>query len=133
MELKYFFAKETATFIDGPATRLNNLPKNPLDWIILNNRALDNFISVDISFSNAFFNFVFRLVLSDNLWGKLFLLNILICILKVRPCLYLTADFSLFNCEFDNLAFTLLYCFNHLMLALQYFCCSFVKIKDCFF
>ena len=29
MELIYFFAKGTATFINGPANLLNNDPKNP--------------------------------------------------------------------------------------------------------
>ena len=32
---KTFFAKEIATFINGPASLLNNDPTNPLDWIIL--------------------------------------------------------------------------------------------------
>ena len=29
MELRYFFAKGTATFINGPANLLNNKAKNP--------------------------------------------------------------------------------------------------------
>ena len=32
---KTFFAKWIATFINGPANLLNNNPKNPPDWIIL--------------------------------------------------------------------------------------------------
>ena len=32
---KIFFAKGTATFINGPANLLNKDPKNPPDWIIL--------------------------------------------------------------------------------------------------
>ena len=32
---KMFFAKETSTFINGPAILLNNDPKNPPDRIIL--------------------------------------------------------------------------------------------------
>ena len=32
---KIFFAKGTATFINGPANLLNNDPKNPPEWIIL--------------------------------------------------------------------------------------------------
>ena len=32
---KTFFAKGIATFINGPANLLNNDPKNPPDWIIL--------------------------------------------------------------------------------------------------
>ena len=34
-EAKIFFAKGTATFVNGPANLLNNDPKNPPDWIIL--------------------------------------------------------------------------------------------------
>ena len=32
---KIFFAKGTATFINGPANLLNNYSKNPPNWIIL--------------------------------------------------------------------------------------------------
>ena len=32
---KTFFVKGTATFINGPASLLNNDPKNPPDWTIL--------------------------------------------------------------------------------------------------
>ena len=32
---KTFFAKGIATSINGPANLLNNEPKNPPDWIIL--------------------------------------------------------------------------------------------------
>ena len=32
---KIFFAKGTPTFITGPANLLNNDPKNPPDWVIL--------------------------------------------------------------------------------------------------
>ena len=32
---KIFFAKGTAIFINGPANLLNNDPKNPPNWIIL--------------------------------------------------------------------------------------------------
>ena len=35
MELKHFFAKGIAIFINGAANLLNNDPKNPRDWIIL--------------------------------------------------------------------------------------------------
>ena len=45
---KMFLAKETATFINGPANLLNNYPKNPPDWIILEIGALEFFKSVDI-------------------------------------------------------------------------------------
>ena len=48
MELKYFFAKGIATFINGHANLLNNDPKDPPDWIILEIWALEGFMSIDI-------------------------------------------------------------------------------------
>ena len=54
-----FFANGTATFINGPAILLNNEPRNRPDGTILDICVLDNFISVGILFSNAFFNFFF--------------------------------------------------------------------------
>ena len=38
---KTFFATGIATFINGPAILLNNDPKNPPDWIILEIWALN--------------------------------------------------------------------------------------------
>ena len=70
---------------------------------------LHNFISVDILFSNAVFSLTFCLVVNNNSWGKLFPSNILIFIVKIATVWFLTGDFSLFNCESDNLTFTLLY------------------------
>ena len=64
---KIFFAKGTATFINEPATLLNNEPKNPPDWIILDIWVLDNFISVDIIFSIALLNLVVCFVVKNNL------------------------------------------------------------------
>ena len=45
---KTFFAKGIATLINGPAILLNNDPKNPPDWIILEIWALESFKSVDV-------------------------------------------------------------------------------------
>ena len=45
---KVFFAKITATFINGPANLLNYDPKNSKDWIILEIWALGSFMSVEI-------------------------------------------------------------------------------------
>ena len=45
---KTFFAKGTAIFINGPAIVLNNDPKNPPDWIILEIWDLENFISMTL-------------------------------------------------------------------------------------
>ena len=60
---KIFFAYATASFINGPANFLNNMLKNPPDWTILDIWALDNFISVDILFSNAFLNLAVLLLI----------------------------------------------------------------------
>ena len=54
MQLKHFFAKGTATFINGPDNLLNNDPKNPQDWITLEIWALESFKSVDILLLKAF-------------------------------------------------------------------------------
>ena len=62
MDLKYFSASGTAAFINGPANLLNNELKSPPDWIILDICVLDNFISVDILFSNAFLSLAFVLL-----------------------------------------------------------------------
>ena len=51
---KAFFAKGIATFINGPASLLNNDPKNPPDWIILESWALESFKSVDVLLFKAF-------------------------------------------------------------------------------
>ena len=40
---KTFSAKKIATFTNGPANLLNNDPKNPPDWIILEIWALESF------------------------------------------------------------------------------------------
>ena len=72
MELKYFFAKETATPIYATANLPNNHPENPSDWIILEFWALESFISFDILLLNAFLNFVFCLAVSNNSGGGSF-------------------------------------------------------------
>ena len=59
---KIIFAKVTATYINGPANLLDNDPKNPPDWIVLEIWALESFISVDILFLSAFLNLFFVLL-----------------------------------------------------------------------
>ena len=72
MEAKHFFAIGGATFINGPANLLNNDPKNPSDWIILEILALGKFMLVDILLLNAFLSFAFCLIVKNNLWGSSF-------------------------------------------------------------
>ena len=95
---KTFYAKGTI-FINGSANLLNNDPKNPLDWTILEIWALESFKSVDILLLKAFLTFVFCLVVNNNSRGKLFPLNIFKFILKVVPVLFLTA-FFFFSVEY---------------------------------
>ena len=45
--VKTFFAKGSATFINGPANLLNKDPKNPPDWIILTICVLESFESAE--------------------------------------------------------------------------------------
>ena len=66
MVLKYLFANATATVINGPVVLVNNAPKNPLIEIILDIFVLDNFISVDVLFSNGFLSLVFCLIVNNN-------------------------------------------------------------------
>ena len=100
-----FLANGNATFINGPANLLNNLPKNPPDYIIFFICALLNFISVAELLLRAFLNLVFCLVVNNNSCGVSFLLNFLMPHLNVVPSLDLTAFFNLFNCTFVNLQF----------------------------
>ena len=92
MELKYFFAKWTPTFINGPANLLSNEPKKSsrLNYFrYLSSRQLH--ISWHILFSNAFLNFVFCLIVNNNSPDKLFPLDILIHFdIQVTPVWFLT-------------------------------------------
>ena len=97
MELKLFFAKRIATFINEPANLLNNDPKNPPDWIILEIWALGSFKSVDILLLNTFISFVFYLVVNSNSCGRLFPSSIFKLILKIVPVLFSKAVFSFFQ------------------------------------
>ena len=69
---KIFFANGTVTFING-LILLNNEPKDPPDWLILDIWVLENFISVEILFSSAFHSLFFGIVVNNNSWGNFFL------------------------------------------------------------
>ena len=109
MELKKIFASGTGTFINGSAILINNEPKNPRDWIILDIWTLENSISAEILFLNAYLNFFFCFVVDYNSWIKLLPLKNLIFILKVISVWILAVNFNLFSYESNNLTFTLLY------------------------
>ena len=104
-----FLANGFATFINGPANLLNNLPKNPPDCNIFFICALLNFISVAELLLIALRNLVFCLVVNNNSCGVSFLLKFLIPNLNVAPSLDLTAFLNLFNYTFVNLQFISLY------------------------
>ena len=70
--VKIFFAKATATFINGLANLLNSDPNNHPDWIILEIWALESFKSVDMLLLNSFLSFVLCPVVSNNSWGRSF-------------------------------------------------------------
>ena len=72
MEPKHFFAKGRATLSNGPANLLNNDPKNPSDWTILEILALEKIMSIDILLLNAFLSFAFCLIGKNNSWGSSF-------------------------------------------------------------
>ena len=112
MELKTFFAKGTATFINGPASLLNNDPKN---LPVLEIWALESFKSVDMFLLNAFLSFVFCLIVSNISCGRSFPSRVFRFIVKVVPVLSLTAVFGFFSCASVN--FASLYC-------IQPFICS---------
>ena len=114
---KTFFAKGTATFINGAANLLNEEPKNPPDWLILEIWALESYNSFGILLLKAFLSFAFCLVVNNNSCGKSFPLNIFKFILRAVPVLFLTAVFSFFSWVSDNLTFRLYF--------IQPFICSY--------
>ena len=62
-----FFISGNPVFRNEPS----NLPRNPPDWIILDNWLFDNLISVDKLFTKALQRFGIYLLVNNNLWGKL--------------------------------------------------------------
>ena len=104
-----FLANGIATFINGLANLLNNLPENPTDCINFFICALLNFKSVAILLFIAFPNLVLCLVVNNNSCGSSSLLKFFILIRKVALSLFLTAYLNLFSCKFASLTLTLVY------------------------
>ena len=128
MELKSFLPKGTATVISGPASLLNNDPKNPPDWIILEIWALESFISVEKFLLSAFLSFVllsiiiheadhFRQTFSDS-FSELFLL-------------YFRQQFSVVSVVYLSIL-RLLYSIQPFIIIIEV-CCSFRTLHYCFF
>ena len=86
-----FLANDIASFINGPTSLLNNLPKNPPDCINFFICALLNFISVAKLLLIALRNLVFCLVVNNNSCGNSHLLKFLVPNLNDAPSLDLTA------------------------------------------
>ena len=121
---KAVYAKRIATFINGPASLLNNDAKKPPYWIILKICALESFKSADILLLNRFLSFVFRLVVSNSLCARSFKLNILnsfseLCLFYFWQLflVFLVAYLSILNS---------LYCIQPFICS-GHFCCSFCK------
>ena len=112
-----FLANGNATFINGPANLLNNLPKNPPDCINFFIWDLLNFISVAKLLLLALRNLVFCLVVNNNSCGSSSLLKFLMLNLIVAPSLDLTAFLTylivyLLTCNFFYYIQPFIYCFN---------------------
>ena len=85
-----FLTNGIATFINGPANLLNNLPKKPPDCINFFICALLNFISVAKLLLIAFLSLVFCLVVNNNSCRSSSLLKFLMLNLNIAPSLDLT-------------------------------------------
>ena len=70
-DLMNFFINGNPVFSNGP----RSLPRNPPNCIILDNSAIDSFISVDELFAKALRSFATCLLLNSHLCGKLGNLN----------------------------------------------------------
>ena len=103
------FINGNRAFSNGP----RSLPRNPPDWIILDNWAFDNLISVYELFAKALRRFATCLLVNNNLWVKLVSSSELPIIfydnLKTISVLFFIADFNLLSCEFDSFTFKLFY------------------------
>ena len=102
-----FDIKGNPVFSNGP----NNLPKNPPDCIILDNWVFDNLILTDESFEKALRILEICLSVNNSSCEKLAssLESPIILGDNTTSFSFFIADFNLFNCEFDNFTFSLLY------------------------
>ena len=102
-----FFIQGNAVFSNGPS----NLPKNPPDCIIFDNRVFDHLISVDELFGKTLQRFDTCLLVNNNLWGKSVSLSPIIFDdnLKTTSFSFFIADLNLLSCGFDSFTFKLLY------------------------
>ena len=92
---KIFFVNGTATFINGPANLLNNDPKNPSDWTILEMWALESFISIDLLLLNALNVLLSVMIHETDYFHQTFLNSVLKLFL-----FYFWQHFSVFSVEY---------------------------------
>ena len=105
-----FDIKGNPVFSNGPS----NLPRNPSVFycIILDNRVLENLISVDELLAKTSRMLETCLSVNNNWWGKSTSLSPIIFDdnLKATSVSFFIAYFNLSSCKFDNFTFKLLYC-----------------------
>ena len=91
---------------------MSDLPRNPLDCIILDNWVFGNLISADEWIAKALRRFETCLLVNNNLWEKLVSSSPIIfdVILKTTSVSFFIVDLNLLSCEFDSFTFKLLYC-----------------------
>ena len=105
-----FFINGNPVFTKGPS----NLPKNPPDCIIFDNRVFENLMSTDELLANALQILETCLSVKNNSCGKLVLSSespiMLGDNLITTSFSFFIANFNLFSCEVDNFVFKRLYC-----------------------
>ena len=104
-----FFINTNPVFDNVP----RSLPRNPSDYIILDNWVFDNLISADELFAKALRRFATCLLVNTNSCRKLVSSSELAVILddnlKTTSVSFFIAYFNLLTYEFDSFTFKLLY------------------------
>ena len=93
--------KEITIFVSAFFPKLlNQEPKDPHDWIILDIWALLSFISVQILLAKTSLILVVCLVVRSNSYGSSLSSTFFLFNFNLVPVLFFAADFNLFNCVF---------------------------------
>ena len=102
-----FFIKDNPIFSNGP----RGLPRNPPDYVILDNWVFDNLISANELLAKALRRFETCLLVNNNSCGKLVpsleLAIIFDDSLRTTSVSFFIADLNLSSCEFDSFTFVL--------------------------
>ena len=109
LQLITFFIKDNPIFSNGP----RGLPRNPPDYVILDNWVFDNLISANELLAKALRRFETCLLVNNNSCGKLVpsleLAIIFDDSLRTTSVSFFIADLNLSSCEFDSFTFRLFY------------------------